>query len=49
MLSFFTPGFASLIQSAYRQTRFDVPGSDYTNAGIGTSNLIWRGAFELRE
>ena len=49
LLSFFTPGFASLIQSAYRQTRFEVPGSDYANAGIGTSNLIWRGAFELRD
>lgn len=49
LLSFFTPGYASLLQSAYRQTRFEVPGSEYANAGIGTSNLIWRGAFELRE
>ncbi len=47
LLSFFTPGYASMIQAAYRQTRFDVPGSDYSNAGIGTSNLIWRGMFEF--
>ncbi len=48
-LSFFTPGYASMIQSAYRQTRFEVPGSEYNNAGIGTSNLIWRGTFEFRD
>jgi hypothetical protein len=49
LLSFFTPGYTMLIQSAYRQTRFDVPGSDYVNAGIGTSNLMWRGTFEFRQ
>jgi len=42
-LSFFTEGPAMLLQNAYRQTRFDVPGSDYVNAGFATSSLLWRG------
>jgi hypothetical protein len=44
-LSFFTPGGATFIQSAYRQTRFDVPGSEMANAGLGSSSLLWRGDF----
>lgn len=47
LLSFFTPGWAELLQSAYRQTRFDVPGSEVQNAGIGTSTLMWRAPFEF--
>jgi hypothetical protein len=46
-LGFFTDGYASLLQSAYRQTRFEVPGSELINAGFGTSNLLWRGEFEF--
>ena len=46
-LSFFTDGSASLLQSAYRQVRFEVPGSELVNAGFGTSNLLWRGDFEF--
>ena len=46
-LSFFTDGGASLLQAAYRQVRFEVPGSELVNAGFGTSNLLWRGDFEF--
>lgn len=44
-LSFFTEGPAMLLQNAYRQTRFDVPGSEFVNAGFGTSQILWRGNF----
>ncbi len=46
-LSFFTDGPASLLQSAYRQVRFDVPGSELINAGFGSSNILWRGDFQF--
>jgi hypothetical protein len=45
LLSFFTEGPAMLLQNAYRQTRFEVPGSEFVNAGFGNSNLLWRGSF----
>ena len=44
-LGFFTEGPAMLLQNAYRQTRFDVPGSEFVNAGFGTSQILWRGSF----
>ena len=34
-----------MLQNAYRQTRFDVPGSEFVNAGFGTSQILWRGSF----
>jgi len=49
MLGFFSEGPAMLLQNAYRQTRFDVPGSEYVNAGFGTSQLLWRGTFRFVE
>jgi len=45
LLSHFTDGGATLLQNAYRQTRFDVPGSDYVNAGFANSNIYHRGGF----
>ncbi len=44
-LSFFTDGPAMLLQNAFRQTRFDVPGSSFTNAGFAQSSILWRGSF----
>ncbi len=46
-LSFFTDGPASLLQSAYRQVRFEPPGSELINAGFGSSNILWRGDFQF--
>lgn len=46
-LSFFTDGGAGLLQVAYRQVRFQVPGSELVNAGIGSSNLLVRGDFQF--
>ena len=48
-LSFFDPGWASLVQAAYRRTRFEVPGSELPLAGYGSSALTWRGLFEFGE
>ena len=46
-LGFFSEGATMLMQNAYRQTRFEVPGSEYLNAGFGNSNILWRGYFRL--
>ena len=43
MLSFFTSGSGQVTQVALIRSRFDVPGSEYPLAGIGTSSSLWRG------
>ncbi len=47
VLDFFTDGGVVLLQSAFRQNRFDVPESEFVNAGFANSAILFRGAFEL--
>lgn len=46
-LGFFGAGGALLRQVSYRRTSFDLPGSEYSSAGSGMSNLMWTGALEF--
>ena len=47
VLDFFGDGGLVLLQSAFRQTRFDVPDSEFVNAGFGNSAILHRGGLEL--
>lgn len=42
-LAFFTSGPGELYQVASIRSRFEVPGSEYPLAGIGSSTILWRG------
>ena len=42
-LSFFTSGPGQLYQVGSIRSRFDVPGSEFPLAGLGSSTIFWRG------